>query len=296
MNHIIFKSIFAATLLFNQAALAVNVKDDQTVPVPGPVREQASGITVNGTPGAGQEKKKIHIAPMELDAKGGVVRAGEGHEKLYNLGQEAVLGAGLYVVTYARSMSIVELHDGDHKVINLQKINVPQVDGNYKVELFADLTDASEMDKRLQEYWSTGYWYNHGDGTDDRDSDIVEIGFPEPPRDQAWTICAKLDPGTRWTGLGKNSCKAWLGRSYKALLGPSVKTDQEASFIVLEFSYYYRDTVTPQSKQTQFKNYGRRIISKGKDGDFFSVLPGVYGLEFTNLTGQTFKTMGIVAK
>jgi hypothetical protein len=269
---------------------------DSTVPVPDPT--PTGTITVQGVAGASQEQRKVWIEALTRDAKGNLKRATTPKALEHSLGETIPLPAGSYEILYSRTMMFVELGAGENKVIELKKILVPKVDGTYKVKVFADLTAGDEFNKRLQDLWGLGYDYERGDGTDGHGG---AISLYQLPRDQAQVICLHTKNG-KWKGVGAVGCSAWTGASYLGLGRGVVKTDKDANFWVLELQFYFVDydknfiitSVQPLPDKSKFVNYGRRELGNGVDGDFFSVLPGTYGLEFTTLTGKVSTQLGIV--
>jgi hypothetical protein len=290
---------FFAVLCFSMSALA-----DSTVPVPGPIKETPGAVTVQGTAGASQENRKVWIEPITKDKDGNLARASTKDSMAANLNETVTLPAGSYEILYSHSMMFVDLAPGENKIVELKKISVPKVDGTYQVELFADLTNSTEYAKRLQALWGQGY--NRGawdDGTDEGSNSSVVIGYPRPPElphDKITAICRAKNG--KWKGAGASGCAAWKGASSSSLNPGAVKADKDANLWMVDFNYNVVDvnkenivtSVQPTNDETKFTNFGRRDLAYGVDGDFFSVLPGVYGLTFKSLAGKVSTQMGIV--
>jgi hypothetical protein len=289
---------FLAFLCFSLSTLA-----DSTVPVPDPIKETPGAITVRGVAGAGQERQHVWFKPLTKDKNGTLGRASAHEAVAHNLNETVDLPAGSYEILYSHTTLFVELGAGENKIIDLRKITVPKIDGTYQVELFRDLTNADEFKKQLLALWTQGY--NHGvwDGTDEGSSSTTIPTYPMPPvlpHDKIMAICHTKNG--RWKSAGAGGCAAWMGSTYMNLAHGAVKTDKDANLWMVEFQYYAEDrdkdgvvtSVQPINEITEYHNFGRQTLGYGADGDFFSVLPGVYGLEFKSLTGKVSTQSGVV--
>jgi len=293
-----------AAFKFVFVLLCFSALADSTVPVPDPIKETPGTIIFHGVAGASQERHKIWIEPLTKDKNGNIGRASTGESMAYDLNDTVHLPPGPYEIVYSHTMMFIDLAAGETKNIELKKISVPKIDGTYEVSLFADLTNSDELTKRLQALWAQGY--NRGawdDGTAEGTDSSVVPGYPIPPRlphDPIRAICHTKNG--KWKGVGANACAAWTATTYKSLSPSAVRADKDANLWMVDFNYEAQDvnnehvvtSVRPDNQQTQMKNFGRRTIGYGNDGDFFSVLPGVYGLEFKSLKGKVSTQMGIV--
>lgn len=297
-------AVAVCKFIFVILCLSASTFADTNVPVPDPIKETPGTIMFHGVAGAGQERNKLWIEPLSKDKNGSLVRASTGESMAYDLNDTITLPPGTYKIVYSHTLMFIDLAAGETKSIELKKISVPKIDGTYSVSLFADLTNSDEYKKRLQSLWSQGY--NRGawnDGTNEGSDSSVVPGYPIPPalpRDSIRAICHTKN--SKWRGVGANACAAWMAPSYEGLSRGAVKADKDANLWMVDFEYEVDDvgknniviSVRPVNDQTLMKNFGRRQIGQGVDGDFFSALPGAYGLEFRSLKGKVSTQMGIV--
>jgi hypothetical protein len=191
------------------------------------------------------------------------------------LNVSTAVGAGTYGLLYANSFTVVEVLVKSETVISLAKLNIPKVDGTYSFHAFVDLTNSGEQDKQLAKLWITSQ----------------SMKFSE-------RNIATLDQLCRVRGLDSQAvaaCKAWHTGKYQSLQGPAVKFTDNASFLALAWSFL-PSPLRVGDEESSFENQGRVNVGSGFDGDFISVFPGVYGIEFQSPFGQTTDSYGFIVQ
>lgn len=126
-----------------------------TVSIPDNLKQPPSGIQVSGEPGKGQPDTFMYKA-MPTNAKGKILYGFwhmEDKAESAPLNQEALLAPGYYLVGFAGNFAEVNLHEGEHVAFKLGQINVPKVDGNYKIKIMLDLTNADEQNQYMLREW-----------------------------------------------------------------------------------------------------------------------------------------------
>ena len=251
---------------------------DETVPVPDPIKKSPAGIIVSGQAGSGQSAT-FSVIPLKVDKKGHFVKhtmATESAQK-FNLGQEATLPAGKYLVSFWGSINMIDLAAGEHKVMNLQKLNVPKVDGTYKFNAYWDLTNKEEQKKVVLFAWiqpeqSLTFSYQ----TTDR------WGRVENSWDETATV-GELCHSSDLMPLTRKYCAAYRGDNYEAFIGTAYRFTKDGNYMGLTTTWT-RDSGGPASVSDEKYQYAdnRVVLGNGVDGDFVSLLPGTYILEITN--------------
>ena len=264
---------------------------DETVPVPEPIKKSPAGVTVVGQPGAGQAAT-FAIIPLSVDKKGRFKKhtLETAPTQKFNLGQEAILPAGKYMVSYWGSFNVVEIAAGEHKIMNLLKLNIPKVDGTYKFNAYWDLTSKEEQKKVVLYAWiqpeqSLTFSYQ----TTDRWGHV----------ENSWDESVSVDELCRTSDLmplTKKYCSAYRGDNYEALIGTAYRFQKDGNYTGLSTNWS-RESGGPASvTDEQFQPASRVALGSGSDGDFVSLLAGTYILEITNLAGEKSTKMGIILK
>lgn len=247
----------------------------------------ASSITVTGTPGQSQldQKLMVRIEPMKVDNQGNVLPGNLTSDKFpqYAVGQKVPLTPGKYYVSYSHNYNVVDLAADEDKVIALQYIAVKPIDGSYKFKVFTDLTAPEEQDKELLFVWLVPnileFTY--------ADSKKFDISMPD--------MCRKAK---KLLPLGKQHCTAILGNNYKAT-APFFQFNSDAS--VTMYGETYTGTKTGNSVSISqngelWQPGGRIATGDGADGDAIAVMPGIYGIEYTNLEGVTSEQYHVLSQ
>jgi len=244
-----------------------------------------SSITVTGTPGPSQidAKLMVRIQPVIVDHQGQIAKGKIDSAKFpqYPVGQKVQLPPGKYYVSYSHNYNLVDLAAGEDKVIELKPLVVRFVDGNYKVNVFIDLTTPEEQDKELLFLWlmpqtlSFAFQSDDGNGHIKKWTDNISIE----------DFCKKA---SQLTPTGKQYCLALLGSTYKALAS-FYKFNNDASLLGYVQNLSEQNSTPKKYFQTgeDWTRANRIAVADGVDGDVLAVLPGTYGVEITNLEGKS---------
>ena len=167
---------------------------------------------------------------------------------------------------------------------------MPRIDGTYKVQPFYDLSDSQEQDKIGLVTWIWQYvatfTYTNWDRWGNRENSWSESATMDELcqgrlMDMTARMCAVRKDGTyrdymeamaRYSDTGKVS---ELQAVWSKPSGSSANVDSEA------WSDY---------------EYVNVPDSEFHDGQFFSALPGTYGLHITNLAGKSQDQLGVKAR
>ena len=233
---------------------APNDSDTVEVPVPSDLG-RGSMLEVVGTPGTEQDDD-VEISSCDRDSHGKPARNSCGMFEIYKLNTSISLLPGLYLVSYSYSTQFVEVSPDQKTTLSLKKIKIPKVDREVNYTVFMDFTDPAMRDQILLAFWS-----------------LNDGGY-------FYSYCSK--------GLAtyRAACDAIASGNYLNLLNTVFKPDSNGGFTVFDFDLQkFRD------------NHERQTVTDStqlKDGTFVSVLPGVYGIEFTDvLTGEVKTQLGI---
>jgi len=293
MNWLLIVAVILSCFATSMGAKAATDGADQILPVPAQLQEPVStSITVKGEPGASQADATVRVIRLTLDASGRIKRGTGSTSAKHELGEQVAVDAGRYMVSYSGSSIVVDVSKDEHKLIELQKGTVPRVDGSYTFKIFPDLSSRDQQLQRVLFTWLTPlpvkfncYTYN-GWGR------ILET-WTETKSTEA--LCAQSAP---LQSLGKKYCAAFTSANYENLIGNCFKFNADASYqlvvITFEDDCGYDSSFTEDS--ASIKSLGRIFIANGVDGDFVSLLPGTYGIQMTNHSGETASKLGIVVE
>lgn len=291
MKNLLLLSLFPS-LMCGQIASA----GGQTVPVPGQIQQPiATSITVEGEIGASQAADIVKIVRLQLDAKGNIKRATGTASPEYKVGQEVPVESGSYIVDYSHTSMMVEIAPNEHKVIELQKISVPRIDGSYTVKVFTDYTNRIPQEQLAlwtyvqgvsltvkNETWESNRW---GQTWDDQTTDVT--------KDLA-EACKEAKSSLKT--MGKKICAAYATSDYRNMIGADYVFNSDGSYAVNSVTF----NDDPNSDNTNFFEESETVVQEGReynangiDGDFFSLLPGTYGLEYKNAAGKVSSQLGI---
>jgi hypothetical protein len=219
----------------------------------------APSLKVVGTPGTNQPTN-FSIAACKRDDHGNLEKFGCEDSNLYDLNQIILLKPGYYKIYYDISREFIEVAK-DPIVIELQKINISKTDGTYICSVFPDLSDASTKMAFLRDYWSMPIWLQM--------KDYCEPTNMPNMSSERQKVC---------DALFKNA------KTPQDFDGSVMKFISPKEFMAFPLMY--------SDEQWEKHSPAREI----HDGDFVSVLPGVYGIEFKSPRDDSTMQTGIVVK
>jgi hypothetical protein len=281
--------VFASSLLFHGSISRAD--GGSTIPIPDEIKQPKSGITVSGEPGSGQAGVFKYV-PLELDKKGQIKKEAVKNGWLTSsLNEELVLKPGPYLVNYGGTAAPVTLGVGEHRVIQLAKLNVPKVDGSYSIKIFQDLSNAEEQNRFLLLVWSgkqgvsatTFTTIHHRHRADDTSS------FDE------WITAEELCRARDLKKMGRGYCAAISSGNYKKLLNTIVFFHKDGTASGMNIAWNDEGGEISEGDEGLLP-LDRYSAATCTDGDTVSVFPGVYGIEMTNFAGKSVTKLGIVAK
>lgn len=226
---------------------------DITVPVPGELSD-AGTLEVNGTAGTVQDNE-LRIASCDIGDDGEIIKWGCHEFKRYSLNTTIVLTPGRYSLLYSHSYNYIAIKKNERKVIKLQKISVPKTDRPVTFSVFLDLTNLDMQERFLKDIFycdlNAQFFKKYCTAPDKKDQDACDaLGAAESPRE---------------------------------LLNRNVIFEPNASWSKWSFCPAYGCNAGGAHR---FENQDREYIVRSKAGEFISVLPGIYGMEFQdNQTG-----------
>lgn len=167
------------------------------------------------------------------------------------------VNSGPIIVEYSGSYLLTEKKPTQPLVINLRKIKVPFHNGKIQFKVFIDFTSLQEQHKYILFHW---------------------VFLSQEFREYA---CIGNDPETL------RLCQIINNSDFEAFEG-IVKINHEAKVTNIGIS---------QSGKFFEESTARRYVIDPKDGEFVSVLPGVYGIEWFDTDSESSSdTYGIVLK
>lgn len=254
-----FTSSFILTVLL-AGANAWSQPLDVVVPPPGSPSGQGA-LTVVGEPGLSQggEYEVFQCAPA---SDGGFARGSCYFLFAASLHETVQLNAGHYRIVYERTFTNLEIGQGDSKILQLQKIQVPQQDAPVRYTVFWDLTHPSMQNLYARSTWESARYAS-----------------------EAGQICA--GPYHQLPG-GRYFCTTWLSGKYSDFKQNVFSFDNQAGFTALAY-------VAPPP-QFQRRYFGRFYATSPTDSEFVSVFPGIYGLRFQYETGRIEDVYGVDVK
>jgi hypothetical protein len=226
--------------------------DSNDVVVQAPVALATGGtLEVIGTPGAGQTTD-LEVDYCESDAQGNLLRAGCAQITSglkISINQPISVAAGTYKIVYSNTVEFVQLGVGEKKVIQLKKIEVPKTSRPVSFSVFLDLTDPSMQALELQQYFATPQSVGGGWGT-------------------VASYCATKDVYS----ADLQACAVYnSAKTYHDLLNKVVSFGNMGSLGTHSFNV----------SEAPF-DYSYVYVTDPRSGDFVSVLPGVYGIVFSD--------------
>lgn len=233
---------------------------DVEIPVPGDMGRDGL-FEVVGVPGPGQ-KDEVEIRRCETDAYGEPVRFGCDYErpKRIGLNQTIMLTPGTYEVFFSDTFIFTKVRPDEKTVETLKKIKVSNTEHSVSFSVFIDFTDRSMQDRYLKSIWA-----------DSLHSFVLEYN------------CNPVQP------LDEAACRAWASGNYHQLLNKYVQFNDNGSLYLWQFF-----SVLTGPEDHGFSLRTRYYVTDPEAGQFVSVFPGVYGIEFTdNETGKTETQFGI---
>ncbi|MGZ6442173.1 MAG: hypothetical protein ACXWRU_19105 [Pseudobdellovibrionaceae bacterium] len=228
---------------------------DVVVPVP-PQISAYGQLLVTGMPGNGQSEV-FRYAKCEKGKNGAPKKFSCNANSTSILNETQDLKPGYYKINYSGSITFLEIKQNSVTEVSLRKIQIPKVNGNFKAEVFFDLSSLSMEDLALRLIFSNSYGEENFKG-----------------------LCA--NNSKQIPKSVKAACAAWNSDDYRNLNMAVLRfsNDGTASLINVDGSFDKPVHVFVNSAATA--------------GDFISVFPGVYGITFTDLqTKESVSQLGI---
>lgn len=279
------KALILSSMSICFIGISASARLDQVAPVPPEVRVENATLTIKGEPGAGQKDeftiyKFTEVNGHPMNGSDEFVSSRSGCEACsFKLGDKAQLLAGTYKILYGGAFFVIRLAPKEDKVIELQKLNIPHVDGTYKFEAFMDLTKADVQDSFLRAVFS---------------KDLSMYFMQKNPVERITPVKYCSVKASRPV---KDFCAAILGTDYKQLRNAAIKFNSAGSFRELGFNFAENNgSLREITAETKFGPETFLTVGQGQDGDFVSVLPGTYAIRYTNLKGESTTMYGIVVR
>ena len=233
---------------------------DVVVPFPG-IEPSEDSLVVHGEVGSGQDDL-VTVVKCEEDEKGRLIAFSCKDTASGKLNKIISVPDGLLRVVYSKSVGLYHKKPGVALHLNLRKIMVPVAKEPITFNVFRDFKDPIEFKKLAQDYF--GNYEN------------LRVFH---------RVCDKTatsEPGSK----NKEICEKLLlaidvSKSPAEFVHASSRVNQKSELFEWDFD------------KQDFDNTGRFWIVDPKDGEFVSVLPGVYGIEWTNKNGDKASTYGI---
>lgn len=231
---------------------APSSKEDVEVPYPSN-NDKKQTILVKGAAGAGQGGKEYCVFGFRKYTSGKPTLNSGFKIGCSPLGERLAVNPGPIVIEYSNSYMITEKKSNKPLEITLKKIKVPYYNGKIRFSVFSDLTNSIEQEK------------------------IILMSWLFPDRKFATNVC-----NIRSSAANK-ICQIYTSRDYEQFEVTLFKFHSDARVSSLEIY---------SNGSSKFTNPQRRWIIDPKDGEFISVLPGVYGIDWydteTNTTSTTY--------
>ena len=249
--------------------------------------EKTGTINIVGEPGPGQNNR-FGVVKLQLDSKGHIQEGWMGDDAMIRstLGNPLTLEPGKYLVAYA-GVLFLDLAPGENKVIHLQKIAVPKIDGGYTVQPFYDLTVPAE-----QQRVATNTWIYHYVATihyTNTDADGNETG--------SWDESADIDQlcQGRTSGNTAQACESRQKGDLQAFIKSSMRfKNGMVSEMQTTWNKEAGGAGYVDSEQWVDYDYVNILNSAFQDGEYFSAMPGItYGLHMTNAGGESNDKLGV---
>lgn len=240
--------------LIQTTSKATSSKTDVEAPYP-VHNEKKQTIIVKGTPGKGQENKEYCVFGFKKYTSGKPILNSGFKIGCRPLGERLAVNPGPIVIEYSNSSLIAEKKSNKPLEIILKRINVPYYNGKIRFNVFSDLTNSIEKEKMILMSWLF------------------------PSREFATFVC-----NTRGS-TPEEICQMYKSKDYEQFEVKLFRFHSDASVSSLEI---YSDG------SYKFVNPQRRWVIDPKDGEFVSVLPGVYGIDWYDTdTKKTSTSYGI---
>jgi len=240
-NGLIAMSVFAVSM----PALADS--DEVDVSVPGP-KQPTGSLTIVGEPGSGQNGW-ANVFLCKTDDWDRIVKFGcsEIKDPMRYLNETFAVVPGTYLINYSNSKTYVKVTANQATQVRLKKLKVLPSTRNVTYSVFRDLSDPSMQDQMLKNVFVAS-------GN--------ESNFMVPSN-----YCGEDQP------QNQKACKALQGNYYQELKDSFYRFGKDGTFS--EFKFLSRD-----SEESRFSEPQRLYIGDPKPGEFMSVFPGTYGIEF----------------
>jgi hypothetical protein len=206
------------------------------------------------------------------------------------LNQEIILPTGNYLISYSNTYERIELRAGDKRVVNLDWIKVDKVDGSYQYQVFHDESDPSEQKWKLplkydfdvlRDYSTVNNVFSGLYVSDAEAKHLAQTG--KDYQNSGWSE-------DFWKKNAPEMVRFNADGSYSELLfdcGP-ITTYQGVQGLFQRIHWAY---TTDSNKSTfcsvKYADPEFNFVTDPNDGDFVSVLPGTYRIQFIAQDGKT---------
>lgn len=256
--------LLALAIAFPSAFAAV-------IEVPADIRDPGS-IKLEGTPGANQ-KDDFEICYLSRDKDGRLASNGMARCSKHKLGEDVHAKAGTYLVKYEGMSTVAEVKD-QQVPLKLIPLELTKINGTYSFSLYRDLENSEENKSQLAVEIFVGEQSNLRPSLDRCGKDY------------------KLD------NEGKNHCSRLSAVKAPADLLQFLKFGPSGS-VYFKGVYNTEKVVGDDylySAKFNEKPDAYLRVAVGKDGDFVSVLPGVYSAYFWSATYHSTTQPNIIVK
>jgi hypothetical protein len=216
--------------------------------------DQAGTLEVDGTPGAGQTNE-LDVSYCKSDASGTPLKWGCEDVKAYSLNQSIPLTVGTYRINYSHTIVFAQVKESQKTTLMLKKLQVSQASLPIQFKVLVDLTDPSMQDM------------------------VLKVWFTDSTAEQVYNqVC-------EGSTADVTGCPVLATNDYREQ--KNIEFNPDGTFSEWEFSGF-------TTYLHSFEKPVYFVVVDPVAGDFVSVFPGVYTIQFTNpQTGQVQKQSGI---
>ncbi|MBK9293442.1 MAG: hypothetical protein IPM57_03220 [Oligoflexia bacterium] len=243
-------------ILTLSTALHAKMLNDVVVEVPNELVKSAKFMIV-GEPGATQKESQATIFKLEVDKNNTPLVDSRIYIEKISLNKEINLVPGHYMFYWEQSLSpVLTIEPKSKSVFKLSKIIIPKQNGDTVADVFTDATAEQNLYNFLVAFW-----------TDNSESFCKEV-FKQGKENLALHFCNVRSEGNfqKLTDLFSKKVVDQHGR---------FATQLDINGRVGSYKYFY-------------------AAQDMSEGDFASVIPGVYGVTFKTKEGQKVTKLGIV--
>lgn len=251
--------VLVLSLVFSLTVQAKEAGDDVVVEVPSELVKSVT-LKVTGQLSESQKNERIKLGRVEMGADNIPVVNSYKFITKFDVNQEVKLLPGYYYMHFAGGTTPITLFKPDStQTIALRKIRIPKGNGDSKFSIFVDYTNDENQYRS-----ATGFWVANN-------SDFCTL--------------AKLSSNTN-PHLAKEFC---------------INRDENRFDRHLDFAkkHFFDEKGRINTIDTQGKlNYPEYeyVIKEAQEGEYVSVLPGVYGITFKGAEGFEKTKLGVVVK